>query len=145
MKILRTIEAMSTINPQLCEQLTIQVEVEQSGEGQIPHVHVYHDKTRDETKCSYIRLDKAEYSPHHDSKGNKTDNKPLSKKLKREFISVMTGDWPHKYTETVSGVRIATGYEAAVDTWVDTYEHGDYSKFRKDENGNLIMPDYNKL
>lgn len=79
------IEAMSIINPKLCRNLAIQVEVEQRDEGEIPHLHVYHDKTRNPKKCSYVRLDKAEYSPHHDIM-------PLGN-LKDQFIKVMTSPW----------------------------------------------------
>jgi hypothetical protein len=56
---------MAVINPKLCKQLAIQVEVEQRDDGPIPHLHVYHDHTRNPKKCSYIRLDKCAYSEHH--------------------------------------------------------------------------------
>lgn len=132
------IEAMAIINPKLCRNLAIQVEVEQRDEGDIPHLHVYHDKTRNPKKCSYVRLDKAEYSPHHDIV-------PLGK-LKDQFIYVMTSPWQkHMYINNNGIARTATGYEAAVDTWVETFENDDYSKFNTDSEGNLIMPDYSKL
>jgi len=134
-----TIEAMAQINPQLCEKLTIRVDVVQGGEGPIPHMHVYHDKTLNSKKCSYVRLDKAEYSTHH------KDNVPLPSKLKKQFLKVMDTIWPKYIIETSTGYRPATGYEAAVGTWVDTYEHGDYSKFNLDENGDLIPVDYSSL
>lgn len=137
---LQPIEAMAVINPKLCRNLTIQVEVEQRDEGPIPHVHVYHDKTRNPKKCSYIRLDSASYSTHH------TDNKILSDRLKEEFIKVMSSPWSKYKVETPTGVRYQTGYEAAVDTWIDTFEdEGDYSKFNLDANGELIQPDYTQL
>lgn len=137
---LEPIESMAIINPRLCRNLTIQVEIEQRDEGPIPHVHVYHDKTRNPNKCSYVRLDLPEYSYHH------KDNIPLPSKLKKEFIEVMTSPWSKTKVETPTGVRYQTGYEAAVYTWVDTFEsEGDYSKFNLDEHGELIQPDYNKL
>lgn len=136
---LHTIECMSRINPQLCENLQITVDVVQGGEGPIPHVHVYHDKNCNPKKCSYVRLDVAEYSTHHKY------NIPLPSKLKKQFIEVMTSIWRKYFIETPSGLRPATGYEAAVNTWVDTYEHGDYSKFTLDEKGELIPPDYSQL
>lgn len=40
------IACMVLINPQLTEQSSILVEVFQQNEGPIPHVHVFHDKTR---------------------------------------------------------------------------------------------------
>lgn len=137
---LNPIEAMAIINPKMCKNLTIQVEVEQRDEGPIPHMHIYHDKTRDPKKCSYVRLDEPSYSTHH------SDNVPLPPNLKKQFIKVMTSPWPKQIIQTPTGYRPATGYEAAVDTWVDTFEgEGDYSKFNLDENGNLIPVDYSNL
>lgn len=133
------IQAMATINPQLCNQLQISVEVEQRNEGDIPHVHVYHDKSRNPRKCSYIRLDKPEYSDHH------KNAKPLPPALKKEFIEVMTSPWQKELIETPTGVRPATGYEAAVGIWVDTYEEGNLDKFETDSNGQLIPVDYSNL
>ena len=135
------IVAMSTINPRLCKNFGIEVEVEQRDEGPIPHVHVYHDSSRNPKKCSYIRLDRAEYSDHH-----KQPSLPLPKKIKEQFIELMTSPWPKQLHQCADGtIRPATGYEAAVDTWVDTYEDGDYSKFSQDGDGNLICPDYSQL
>ena len=133
------IEAMAIINPMLCNNLTIQVEVEQRNEGPVPHVHVYHDKTRNLRKCSYVRLDKAEYSNHH------KHSIPLPKNLKKQFIDVMNSTWESIGVKTPTGWRSSTGYEAAVKTWVETFEHGDYSKFTFDSDGNLVSPDYNQL
>ena len=130
---------MAIINPQLCNNISIQVEVEQRDEGPIPHMHVYHNKTRNPKECSYIRLDAPEYSTHH------KDNIPLSNKLKKEFIQVMTQPWQKHIIAVPSGYRPATGYEAAVDIWVDTFEKGDYSKFNLDADGNVIPIDYSKL
>ena len=135
------IVAMSTINPQMCKQFGIEVEVEQRNEGPIPHLHVYHDRSRNPKRCSYIRLDKAEYSDHHEQ-----PSAPLPKKVKDKFIQIMNSPWPKQLKQLADGtVRPATGYEAAVDTWVDTYEEGDYSKFTQDTEGNLVCPDYSRL
>ena len=133
------VESMSIINPRLCKQLDIQVEIVQQHEGPIPHVHVYHDKTRDLAKCSYIRLDKAAYYVYHPYSMFLPDH------LKNQFIEVMATPWTNHIIETSTGYRSATGYEAAVGTWVDTYEHGDYSKFNLDGNGDLIPVNYSNL
>lgn len=134
------ISCMALINPQLAEQCGILVEVFQRDEGSIPHVHVFHDKTRNPKKCSWVRLDKPEYSDHH----GKIVTMP--KKVKDEFIKIMTGTWKKHVVENPDGTfRSATGYEAAVDIWVDTFEHGSYAKFPKDSNGNLILIDYSNL
>lgn len=126
------ITSSAMINPQLSEHLSIEVRVLQGGEGPIPHVHVYHDKTRNPKRCSAVRLDKAEYSQHH------KNLPPLDRKMKEEFIQIMNSRWVRRGSEY-------TGYVNSVDTWVDTYEHGDYSKFDLDENGVPKMPDYEEL
>ena len=129
------VEAMAVINPKMSKQLTIRAEVVQGGEGEIPHIHVYHSPARNPRECSYIRLDKPEYSPHH--KGFK--NKPLTKK---QFIELMTALWD-KEIPGVGHISM-TGYEGAVNIWVDTYED-DYSKFTIDTEGHIVMPDYTQL
>lgn len=99
----------AVINPRLSRNLDIVVKVLQAGEGPIPHVNVYHDKTLNNKRCSIVRLDKAEYSGHN------KDNIPLPRDLKEQFIYLMKSPWETRtYRET--------GYEASVDTWVDTYE-----------------------
>lgn len=133
--------AMATINPQLCKKYGIRVEIEQANEGPIPHMHVYLDPSRNPKNCAFIRLDKAEYSTHH-----KTPSLQLNRKQKEEFIEIMNSEWPKQAHFSPDGsVRVATGYEAAVDTWVDTWEDGDYSKFTLDEHGDPICPDYSVL
>lgn len=133
--------AMATINPQLCKKFGIAVEVEQRDEGPIPHLHVYWDSTRNPRKCSYIRLDKPEYSDHHGEV-----SKPLPKECKKQFLEIMNSEWPKTFHELADGtVKKATGYEAAVDTWVDTYENGSYDKFTLDNDGNLVALDYSTL
>ena len=131
---------MAIINPRLCKQLSIQVEIEQRDEGPIPHVHVYLDKTRNPKNCAFIRLDKPEYCKHH------KDGKHLNKKQKQEFIELMN--------HTAKGIVIyneegsmfpANGYQSAVMIWSETYEDGDLSKFTLDETGIIITPDYSKL
>ena len=134
------IVAMALINPQLCKQLTIHVELEQEDGGPIPYLQVYHDRTRNPKKCSYVRLDRPEYSPHH------KDAPPLTRKLKKEFIKLMNDRWGRERVETLSGTLVTTtGYQRAVDIWVETFEDGDYSKFNLDENGLPIVPDYTQL
>ena len=134
---------MSVVNPQLCKKLGIKVAVVQEGEGPIPHMHVYHGNIEDPKKCSYIRLDRAEYSSHH---GASKSILKLLKKQKDALIEILHSYCSKQFHEAADGtLRKATGYEAAVDTWVDTYEEGDYSKFNLDDNGDLICPDYSRL
>lgn len=65
---------IAIINPKMCKQLSIQVEIEQRDYGSIQHFHVYLDNTRNKKNCSYIRLDIPEYCCHH------KDGKKLNKK-----------------------------------------------------------------
>ena len=141
-KILAVIEGqesayeMAVINPKLCKALSIQVEIEQRDEGPIPHLHIFHDKTRNPKRCSYVRLDKPEYAPHH-------DEVCLTKKQKDEFIKVMTTEW-----SMPRGQGVQRGYDRAVDTWIDTFEADEeegLKKFQLDDNGNYVMPDYSLL
>lgn len=135
----RPINCMSKINPSLTENLSIEVIIWDGNEGEIPHVHVYHDKTRNKRKCSVVRLNKAEYSSHHKF------NIAMPKDVKRQFIQVMTAVWPGRSILEKGKYRHATGYEAAVIEWVGAFEHGSYEKFRLDDNGVPVMPDYDKL
>ena len=131
---------MAIINPKLCKQLTIQVEVEQRDEGSIPHIHVYHDKTRNPKNCSYIRLDKCEYSTHH------KDNKLLPNNLKKQFITLMNTNCRGTVMYDNNNKPVpATGYQAAVLTWADTFEDGSLDKFDLDKNGLIIQIDYSNL
>ena len=128
---------MAIINPKMCRNLTIQVEVEQKNEGPIPHLHVYHDKSRNPRKCSYIRLDEVAYAPYH-------DEIELPEKLKSQFIELMTAP-SNDYMENNKGTVVKlNGYQTAVKTWVDTFED-DYSKFNLDKDGIVIPLDYTKL
>ena len=128
---------MAIINPRLCRNLTIQVEVEQRNEGQIPHLHVYHDKTRNPKECSYVRLDKVAYAPHHDIVA-------FPRKLKDQFIQVMDSPSGNYMKDNKGNVIELNGYQDAVRTWVETFEDN-YDKFNLDENGVIISLDYSSL
>lgn len=130
---------MTIINPKLCNQKTIQIELEQRDEGPIPHLHVYLDKTRNPRNCAYVRLDKPEYAPHH------KNGKVFSKKEKEEFLDVMKAIWGKEVTQsrTTGEIKKATGYQAAVETWIDTF--GETVQFKFDEEGYPKMPDYTLL
>ena len=56
----RYVYAMSTINPKMQKNWSMKAVIYDNNEGPIPHIHVYHDA--DHSKCSYVRLDKPEYS-----------------------------------------------------------------------------------
>lgn len=134
------VEAMSTINPRLTKQLSIAVAIYDINEGPIPHVHVFFDRTRDKRKSVVIRLDKAEYSHHH---GDPT--RKLNKKEKEQFVRLMTSKWPNRYVSYQGNPVEATGYQYAVDIWVESFEDGSYDKFTLDENGVPVMPNYENL
>lgn len=132
--------AMATINPQLNTEFGIFVEVFQNNEGSIPNVHVYHDKSRNKRRCSIIRLDKPEYSTHHKY------NPAMPKDVKEKFLKIMTQPWPSHIIQLSDGsYRPATGYEAAVIIWADTFEKGSLAKFNLDKNGDIINIDYSNI
>ena len=135
-----SLNEMAIINPKLCKQLSIQVEIEQRDEEPIPHVHVYLDKTRDKRNCAYIRLDKPEYCTHH------KEGKHLDRKQKKEFIQLMTQiSRGNVIYDNYGNMIPANGYQSAVNIWSETYEDGDLSKFALDENGIIKTLDYSNL
>ena len=136
----RPLNEMAIINPKKCKNATIQIEVEQRDEGPIPHVHVYLDKTRNPKNCSFVRLDTCAYSTHH------KDNKPMTRKQKEQFIEIMEELCPNTFMTDNNGNPVqATGYQAAILIWSQTFEDGDLSKFELDENGLIVQLDYSNL
>lgn len=105
----------------------------------VPYLHVFLDNTWNLKNCAFIRLDKPEYVPEKNSKR-------LSTKQKEELIYILTrecnGNWIASIIDK-SNIKAATGYETAVQTWIDTYEGN--NKIQYDKNGFLVMPDYTKL
>lgn len=134
-RMIKPVCAMSAINAKLCKQLGLYVEVEQRDEGTIPHMHVYHDKSRNPQKCSYICLDKAAYSKHHEVH-------KLSKKQKELFLQIMQQPCSSALVDASGKATFGTGYQYVVYTWVNTYCDDSYEGFTLDENGLPIMPDY---
>ena len=133
---------MAIINPRMCKQSSIQVEIEQRSEGPVPHVHVYHDHTRNPRKCSYIRLDKPEYANFHPE----YKNVDMGRKERSQFIKIMNSECPNVVMYDNDGnPHKCTGYQAACMIWADTYEDGRLDKFNLDENGLIRQLDYNKL
>lgn len=127
------------INPSYCKNHDIQIEVEQGEETECPHMHVYHRKDRELSRCSYIKLTAAEYLDH-----GKLPGIVLTAEARKQFLEVMTSPsgfyWINKEGKSIE----LTGYQYAVQTWVDTFEK-DHSKFEMDENGLPVMPDYSKF
>lgn len=139
------IMAMATINPRLCLQRSIRIEVVQGGEGPNPHVHVY----LSDGSVAYISLTEPKYAKHHD-----TQSAILNRKEKEEFIEIMITIWKKQFIEVFKldengnrlpevYTRYATGYEAAVSIWTDTYGGEDLFTYNND--GSPIMPDYSQL
>ena len=131
---------MAFINPRLCKKLSIKVAVEQHDtKTTVPYLHVFLDNTWNLKKCAFIRLDKPEYVPEKNSKR-------LSTKQKEELIYILTSESKYHWLTSIidkSNIKAATGYETAVQTWIDTYEGN--NKIQYDKNGFLVMPDYTKL
>lgn len=140
-KLVHPAYSMTMINPPLTKTLSIEVCLYDGNEGPIPHVHVYHDKTRNPRKCSVVRLDKAEYSSHH---GVPVVRMPRS--VKKQFIQVMKEKWSKFRIEDAKGnVYVPTGYDMCVQIWTNSFEDDSYDKFVLDENGVPVMPDYSVL
>lgn len=140
----RYVAAMATINPQMQNNWAMHAVIFDRDEGPIPHIHVYHDASHD--KCAYVRLDTPEYSLHHDQKDPNLKNSPLSKKQLANLIKLLSSPWPKHFIQLADGtIRVATGYEYCVTTWIDAYGDKESDKFTYDEAGNLVMPDYSKL
>jgi hypothetical protein len=138
------ITVMAKINPPLHRRILnrigfICVSVPQGEEGPIPHMHIYHDRSLNDKRCSFIRLDKAEYSPHHPIV-------PLTNKLQSSFMEIMRSIWSNHHIRVNKELIEATGYEAAVDTWIETHGLADSIEFKRDlATGHWIMPPYEEL
>ena len=149
---------MALINPPVTDNTpNIEIWVRQRNEGSIPHIHVYHDKTQNPRKCSYVRLDIAGY--HHDSDGK---GKPLGS-YKDTMIELLDKPWSKYHIEVYDldennkiqynedgdikkKLVVATGYEAAVIIWIDTYGVVPNIKFNIDsETGHYIRPNYEEM
>lgn len=131
---------LALINPRLCKKLSIKVAIEQHDtETTIPYLHVFLDNTWNLKNCAFVRLDKPEYVPEKNSIR-------LSIKQKEELIYILSSESKcHWITSIVdkNNVKIATGYEVAVQVWTDTFEENDKTQY--DKNGFPVMPDYTML
>lgn len=131
---------LALINPRLCKKLSIKVAVEQHDtETTIPYLHVFLDNTWNLKNCAFVRLDKPEYVP---------EKNPirLSTKQKEELIYILTSESKYHWITSIvdkNNIKIATGYEVAVQVWTDTYEEN--NKIQYDKNGFPVMPDYTRL
>ena len=131
---------IALINPRLCKKLSIKVAIEQHDtETTIPYLYVFLDNTWNLKNCAFIRLDKPEYVP---------EKNPirLSTKQKEELIYILTSESQYHWTTSIvdkNNIKIATGYEVAVQVWTDTYDEN--NKIQYDKNGFPVMPDYAML
>ena len=93
----------------------------------VSYLHVFLDNTWNLKNCAFIRLDKPEYVPEKNSKR-------LSTKQKEELIYILTrecnGNWIASIIDN-SNIKAATGYETAVQTWIDTYEGNNKIQYDK--------------
>ena len=100
-------------------KVSIEVAIEQHDtETTIPYLHVFLDNMWDLRNCAFVRLDKPEYVPEKNSIR-------LSTKQKEELIYILTSESKYHWTTSIvdkNNIKIATGYEVAVQVWTDTYE-----------------------
>lgn len=131
---------ISIINPRLCKKVSIKVAIEQHDtETTIPYLHVFLDNMWDLKNCAFVRLDKPEYVPEKNSIR-------LSTKQKEELIYILMSESKYHWTTSIvdkNNIKIATGYEVAVQVWTDTYEEN--NKIQYDKYGFPVMPDYTRL
>ena len=131
---------LALINPRLCKMLSIKVAIEQRDmETTIPYLHVFLDNMWNLKNCAFVRLDKPEYVPEKNSIR-------LSIKQKEELIYILSNESKYHWITSIvdkNNIKIATGYEVAVQIWTDTFEEND--KIQYDKNGFPVMPDYAML
>ena len=131
---------LALINPRLCKMLSIKVAIEQhDAETTIPYLHVFLDNRWNLKNCAFVRLDKPEYVPEKNSIR-------LSIKQKEELIYILSNESKYHWITSIvdkNNIKIATGYEVAVQIWTDTFEEND--KIQYDKNGFPVMPDYAML
>ena len=131
---------IALINPRLCKKLSIKVAIEQHDtETTIPYLHVFLDNTWNLKNCAFIRLDKSEYVPEKNSIR-------LSTKQKEELIHILSSESKYHWITSIvdkNNIKIATGYEVAVQVWTDTYDEN--NKIQYDKNGFPVMPYYAML
>lgn len=135
----QSIYGMAFINPRMCKnsKIPIRIEVEEGGEGPIPHMHVFFDSYRNPERLSYIRLDEPGYLPNHKS------YRPTKKEF-NSMIHVLKSEWPRRtiFSRNSDEEIIATGYQAAVDVWIESNGDKYIDQFQFDEDGFPIMPNY---
>ena len=131
---------LALINPGLCKKLSIKVAIEQHDPvPTIPYLHVFLDNAWNLNSCAFVRLDKPEYVP-------KKNSIKLSETQKKELIDILTSEWQTQYIASIMDghyTKTATGYEAAVQIWTETYEKN--VNISCDETGFPVMPDYTRL
>lgn len=131
---------LALINPELCKRSSIEIAIEQHDtETTIPYLHVFLDNKWDLKNCAFVRLDKPEYVQERDSIR-------LSTKQKEELIYILSSESKYHWIISIvdkNNIKIATGYEVAVQVWTDTFEEND--KIQYDKNGFPVMPDYAML
>lgn len=131
---------LALINPRLCKMLSIKIAIEQRDmETTIPYLHVFLDNMWNLKNCAFVRLDKPEYIPEKNSIR-------LSIKQKEELIYILSSESKYHWIASIvdkNNIKIATGYEVAVQIWTDTFEEND--KIQYDKNGFPVMPDYAML
>lgn len=131
---------LALINPELCKRSSIEIAIEQHDtETTIPYLHIFLDNMWDLKNCAFVRLDKPEYVPEKNTIR-------LSTKQKEELLYILSSESKDHWITSIvdkNNIKIATGYEVAVQVWTDTFEEND--KIQYDKNGFPVMPDYAML
>ena len=98
--------------------------------GYIPHIHIRDRETKGKVFDTCIKFDSANYFQHghHDDKLNSKQ-----KKIINDFLH-----------SSPSNGLVSTNFEYAIILWNDNNSKQNV-EIKKDENGNVIIPDYTKL
>ncbi|MCD8108510.1 MAG: hypothetical protein LUE14_00170 [Clostridiales bacterium] len=138
----------SIINPRLCDRYNMIVEIEQRIFEEelvgfpvfMPHIHVCLDQSDNSEHSAYIRLDKAEYMSGFQSA-------KINSEQKETLIKILSSPWDRYVIQSrrTDETSVASGYQAAVDIWIDTYGDESMEKFQFNEAGFPVMPDYSFL
>ena len=111
----------------------------QGSEGIVPHLHMHfrHKDDKDQRYISYVCLHEATYAPQH------KNSKRLNAAEKEELIKFLNTFRKGAFTSDKDDNPIPCNcWQECVDTWINTY---DDRLFKRDEDGMVLMPDYNDL
>lgn len=136
---------LAVIYPRYSEEHGIQhrfhVAVVQSGEGAVPHVHVYYEDTDDGgPSVAYVSLHEATYAPQH-----RSNTKILTPNETNALVEFFNTFRDGAYISGEDGkITRCNCWRECVEIWISTY---DLPKelFQYDGDGEFLMPNYSEI